>query len=390
MVSPTILVLGMITFGSLNTLVRQAQMETCSGSSFPSDPNLAKKCDDPTQEPFNKPWIGNLFMFIGEVTVFLGVWYESRVSRPYVPVESTDEPRPILPAYYLAIPASLDVLGSGLSGVSMLFISASVWQMLRGSMIIYTAILSVIFLKRRLNQEQILGLILAFLGLSLVGISAYLDSNGGMNYHQLFTGTFLLSHSENSDNSSFVVFGIVLTVLSQLCSAVQVVAEEALLKSGGRFTTPSPSRVVAYEGVWGLLMMTVVLFVMQLVPGDDHGSYENSIDSIEKMENNGFLFFLIIVYCISIALFNQCGMAVSKYLSSLHRTLIDSLRALVVWAVQLGMFYGFDSTTYGVAWTANSLFQLLGFLLLVLGTLVYNEVIHIFKTAQASSLVVGE
>ncbi len=126
------------------------------------------------------------------------------------------------------------------------------------------------------------------------------------------------------------------------------------------------------------------------MPGDDHGSYENSIDSIEKMENNGFLFFLIIVYCISIALFNQCGMAVSKYLSSLHRTLIDSLRALVVWAVQLGMFYGFDSTTYGVAWTANSLLQLLGFLLLVLGTLVYNEVIHIFKTAQASSLVVGE
>lgn len=371
MLSPAALVVGMIVFGSLNTLVRKAQMETCSSSSFPADPAISKDCSDPSQEPFNKPWMGNLFMFVGEAMLFAAVWKESRTI-------STDNELPLLPASYLAIPAALDVLGSGLSGVSMLFISASVWQMLRGSMIIYTAILSVIFLKRRLSSQQLIGLLIAFLGLSLVGMSAYLDS-GSSEFQSIFAGTALFQHLSSlgieSDGSSLVVLGIVLTVLSQLCSAVQVVVEEAMLKTGSRYRSPSPSRVVAYEGLWGLIIMVIVLAVMQWTPGDDHGSYENSIDSFEKMRSNTFLFLLIVIYCVSIALFNQCGMAVSKYLSSLHRTLIDSLRAVVVWAAQLVMYYGFDSKTYGVAWTENSWLQMWGFLLLLAGTLSYNEVI---------------
>ncbi len=363
---------GMIVFGSLNTLVRKAQMETCASSSFPPDPNLSKDCSDPNQEPFNKPWIGNLFMFIGEAMLFAAVFSETR-RRTSVEADEEEANLPPLPAHYLAIPASLDVLGSGLSGVSMLFISASVWQMLRGSMIIYTAILSVIFLKRRLSQQHVTGLLIAFLGLSMVGLSAYLDSESSELYN-VFVGTVLFDRFRDTD-SSLALFGILLTVLSQLCSAVQVVVEEAMLKTGNRYSTPSPSRVVAYEGLWGLLIMIAVLYVMQNVPGDDHGSYENSIDSIEKMKNNSFLSFLVFIYCVSIALFNQCGMAVSKYLSSLHRTLIDSLRATVVWGVQLLMYYGFHSTAYGVAWTNNSWLQLLGFILLVFGTLIYNEVI---------------
>jgi drug/metabolite transporter (DMT)-like permease len=366
--------MGMIIFGSLNTLVRKAQMETCAGSSYLPDPNISKDCADPSQEPFNKPWIGNLFMFVGEAMLFGAVLSESR-RRPSLSGPEANE-NPVLPAYCLALPASLDVLGSGLSGVSMLFISASVWQMLRGSMIIYTAILSVIFLKRQLSRVHVVGLLVAFVGLSMVGVSAYLDSNAP-EFSQLFIGTVLMDRFGDSD-SSFALFGILLTVLSQLCSAVQVVVEEAMLKPGSRYRSPSPSRVVAYEGLWGLLIMIVVLYVMQIVPGDDHGSYENSIDSLEKMKNNTFLSFLILIYCVSIALFNQCGMAVSKYLSSLHRTLIDSLRSIVVWGAQLLMYYCFQSTSYGVAWTKNSWLQLLGFMLLVIGTLVYNEVLPCF------------
>jgi hypothetical protein len=177
-----------------------------------------------------------------------------------------------------------------------------------------------------------------------------------------------------------VIFGIGLTVLSQLCSAIQVVVEEFLLKTEGtEFVAPSPARVVAMEGLWGLTIMMLVLCAMQAIAGPDHGSYENSVDSVEKMGNSAILSVLVLVYCVSIALFNQCGMTVSKTLSSLHRTLLDSLRALVVWGAQLVMFYWFGSTTYGIAWTSNSWLQLVGFLFLVLGTLVYNEVIVVFK-----------
>ena len=350
------LVVAMIFFGSLNTLVRKAQLVTCASSSFPVDPSLARECADPTQEPFNKPWIGNMFMFIGEVMLFAAVRVENK-QRAVSPISSL----PQLPWYYFAIPASLDVLGSGLSGVS----------------IIYTAILSVMFLGKKLESQHITGLLLASLGLTLVGVSAYLDTS---------TSSSVLQSADPS--SSLVVVGIGLTVLSQLCSAVQVVVEESLLKStAGSFESPSPARVVAFEGLCGLVIMIVVLAVMQLASGPDHGSFENSVDSMEKIASSGFLFTLVVVYCVSIALFNHCGMAVSKYLSSLHRTLIDSLRAVVVWGAQLAMFYLFDSSTYGIAWTANSLIQFAGFAVLVLGTLVYNEIIIIFKLPAPESIV---
>ena len=367
------LVFGMIVFGSLNTLVRKAQMVTCSSSSFPADPALAAECPHPNEEPFNKPWIGNLFMFVGEVMLFIVVFRERAQPLLDYGLVNASAPPKNLPWYYFMIPASLDVLGSGLSGVSMLFISASVWQMLRGSMIVYTAILSVVFLNRRLQAQHVTGLLIASLGLTLVGLSAFFDA-------EFSAAHYLRSLHAMTDSSSMVIFGIGLTVLSQLCSAIQVVVEEFLLKTEGtEFVAPSPARVVAMEGLWGLTIMMLVLCAMQAIAGPDHGSYENSVDSVEKMGNSAILSVLVLVYCVSIALFNQCGMTVSKTLSSLHRTLLDSLRALVVWGAQLVMFYWFGSTTYGIAWTSNSWLQLVGFLFLVLGTLVYNEVIVVFK-----------
>jgi len=371
------LVAGMIIFGSLNTLVRKAQIVTCSTSSFPADPSYAKDCPDENQEPFNKPWIGNLFMFVGESLLFAVVFREARRRS-----SETDASRN-LPWYFFGIPACLDVLGSGLSGVSMLFISASVWQMLRGSMIIYTAILSVVFLNRRLQAQHVSGLLIASLGLTLVGVSAYLDSED----KNVILLEPILSHVD-VDGATLVIFGIGLTVFSQLCSAIQVVVEEFLLKTeGSEYITPSPARVVAFEGLWGLSIMMGVLILMQMVSGPDHGSYDNSIDSIEKMANSGLLTSLVFGYCVSIALFNQLGMTVSKDLSSLHRTLIDSLRALVVWGSQLAVFYTTGSSIYGVAWTSNSWLQLSGFALLVLGTLVYNEVIIIYRIQGPEELV---
>ena len=376
------LLVGMIVFGSLNTLVRKAQMVTCSSSSFPADPSFSEVCTEANEEPFNKPWIGNLFMFVGEMMLFVVVMRERNTSMsPASFANGSAGPRN-LPWYYFGIPACLDVLGSGLSGVSMLFISASVWQMLRGSMIVYTAILSVVFLNRRLQTQHVTGLLIATLGLSFVGVSAYLDTEN--------SASLLLQQAVHlgTDSTTLVIFGIGLTVLSQFCSAIQVVVEEYLLKTDGtEYTCPSPARVVAFEGVWGFTVMLIVLGLMQVIPGFDHGSYENSIDSIEKMSNSGTLLLLVIIYCVSIALFNQCGMTVSKNLSSLHRTLIDSLRALVVWGTQLVIFYASGSTAYGLAWTSYSWIQLVGFFLLVLGTLMYNEVVIIYRVVGPEQLI---
>ena len=377
MISIRMLVMGMITFGALNTLVRKAQMVTCSKSDFPVDPVLSKDCPSVDEEPFNKPWIGNIFMFMGEMLLLAGL-----KGNRFLTSEVIIHPKPELPAYYLLLPASLDVLGSGVSGVGMMYISASVWQMMRGSLILFTAALLVIFIGRKLERQHIIGLSFATLGLSLVGVSSWLDSN---DVPSLFSQIYA------SASSSDALLGIALTVLSQLCTAVQVVVEESLLKmTNDTFCPPSPERVVAFEGLWGCLIMILVLLGLQMTSGPDHGSAENSIDSLQKLYNSLFLIFLVAVYLVSIAIFNVLGMKVSKHLSSVHRTLIDSSRSVVVWAVQLVLWYLADSSIYGTPWTANSWLQLLGFGFLVLGTLVYNEVIILVRTSQPEETTQSE
>ena len=50
-------------------------------------------------------------------------------------------------------------------------VPASIYQMVRGFLVVFVGLFSVIFLKRRLNLSQWFGLFLVVLGVSLVGIS---------------------------------------------------------------------------------------------------------------------------------------------------------------------------------------------------------------------------
>ena len=73
-----------------------------------------------------------------------------------------------------------------------------------------------------------------------------------------------------------------------------------------------------------------------------------------------------ILICFSIASFNAFGVAVTKNASSAQRSTIDTSRTVLIWVVQLATgAERFDPL------------QLVGFIFLVAGTLVYNEIVII-------------
>jgi hypothetical protein len=59
-----------------------------------------------------------------------------------------------------------------------------------------------------------------------------------------------------------------------------------------------------------------------------------------------------------------------------HRTLVDALRTILVWGVDLFIFYLIDES-FGESWNHYSYVQVVGFLLLLLGTTIYNAVLKI-------------
>lgn len=73
-----------------------------------------------------------------------------------------------------------------------------------------------------------------------------------------------------------------------------------------------------------------------------------------------------ILICFSIASFNAFGVTVTKNASSAQRSTIDTSRTVLVWIFQLAA--GAEEFSF---------LQLGGFILLVAGTLVYNEIIII-------------
>lgn len=69
--------------------------------------------------------------------------------------------------------------------------SASSFQMLRGAVIIFTGLLSVTFLGRRLVVSQWVGILITILGLIVVGLADFLSGNkdNGRKLSDIITGT---------------------------------------------------------------------------------------------------------------------------------------------------------------------------------------------------------
>lgn len=217
---------------------------------------------------------------------------------------------------------------------------------------IFAALWSALFLRKRQPVYSWLAVGISTIGLFLIGCSAIMDQGSG--------------------SASNVPLGILLTVISQAFAAAQMVLEEIFVKG---YNAP-PEQVVGSEGVWGVILMIIILFVMYWIPGNDGGSYENAVDSVEMLFSSAKLVIFVFLYLFSISFFNFFGVTISGELSAVHRTINDALRTIIIWGVQIFVFYVI-SEDYGTPWTEHTYMQLIGFGLLVLGNLVKNAIIKI-------------
>jgi drug/metabolite transporter (DMT)-like permease len=72
----------------------------------------------------------------------------------------------------IAIPALCDCLASTLQLFALNFTAGSIYQMMRGGTIVTTFLFSVILLKLKPKRYQMLGSLLAFVGIGVVGTTA--------------------------------------------------------------------------------------------------------------------------------------------------------------------------------------------------------------------------
>lgn len=381
-----LLSLGMLLSGCVNTISKKNQNDSYA----PGWNRVTHK--------FTHPWFQTIIMFLGEALCIFGYFIQRRnaanrlkaaasvqaADSTSISLSSSSTPPPIDESKrriwqpILLIPTALDLLGTTFGGIGLVYCTASVWQMLRGSIIVFTGVLSWLFLKRKMLPFRWVAITFTIAGLLCVGVTGILNARDDA---QAGSSSDVGSGPDGDETPIYLVgVGILLILAGQLVCAAQMVVEEKLLK-GHNF---QPMHIVGVEGILGTLVMAfIVLPILFFIPGDHpsplpYHTYENSLDAILQIVRSWKLVFFSLLYLFSIAFYNFFGLSVTKHLTCVHRTLIDACRTIVVWTFQLFMHYVvFPKTNYGEKWTRWSYIQVIGFVLLIIGTVLYNAIVKI-------------
>jgi drug/metabolite transporter (DMT)-like permease len=265
---------------------------------------------------------------------------------------------PIRTYFILALPAAFDLIATYLANLGLMFVTVSIFQLMKCTVIIFVALLKVLVLKENLKRYMWIGIGLNTLAAILVGCTSLNDSDEQLN---------------NNDNPAL---GIAMIVLSCFVQSAQYVFEEKLMGEG--VETAPPLVVVGMEGLWGFIMTTFIVYpIAYFLPGGDLGSYERFDDALFMLMNNQYAQIAAAVFVIVILGYNVFAVFVTFLLNSIWHAILDNFRPITVWGTDLLLFYVFTPRTFGEAWTPWSWLELSGMILLLVGTAVYNGTIQL-------------
>jgi len=333
----------MVVTGSINTLSTKWADQLCAENSVGD------------LKPFNHPFLQACTMFIGEclclvVFTITRLIKRRKQSRSNELVAVVDNPIGNLNPFIFLPPALLDMMATSTMYVGLNLTYASSFQMLRGAVIIFTGLLSTAFLGRLLRAREWIGMLIVISGLSVVGASDFIFGGNGNN---------------NSLNS--IITGDLLIIMAQIVTASQMVWEEKFVN---KHNVPA-LQAVGWEGLFGFSTLSLLLIPMYyLKVGPPFSSnprmvMEDALDGFIQMGNNPMIILAMSGTVISIAFFNFAGVSVTKELSATTRTVLDSVRTLVIWTVSLSLH-----------WQKFYWPQIIGFFLLVVGMCLYNNIIN--------------
>ena len=306
---------------------------------------------------FDHPFYQANLMFIGELLclfAFEASLYFTTSCGNGIPEEKRESASSTTIVWI--IPALCDLVGTSLGYIGLQLTSASSFQMLRGSVIIFTGVLARLILKTKLRIRQWIGMVTIVIGLITVGSGDYWHHN----------------KTSNSDVKWHAVIGDALIIVSQLLTAFQVIIEEKFLR---KFNV-DPLKAVGWEGLFGFIIMVFIYiplyyihwhyYIPNIIKRDTpHTHLEDVADAITQMLSSSHLLIACIGVVLSIALYNFAGLTVTRKWNAASRIVLDSIRTIFIWAISISL----------PNWQKAQPFQPVGYLILIVGTFIYYDII---------------
>ena len=259
------------------------------------------------------------------------------------------------------VPAVCDMSVTALLYIALTWTHVASFQMLRGSVIIFTGLISVAFLGTKLSVRNWVGMFTVTLGLVLVAIGDYV---------------FFRESAHLEKNT--VLAGDLLIIVGMGITAIMATCEERNFRK----YNVSPLQSVGWEGIWGFSILTVLLFPMFFIPWhlpagqdfwQDRPRFEDSIDGLKQIFSSNFLLISALLFIVNTALFNFSRLTVTKTMNATTSLVLDSVRTIFIWAFSLI-----------VGWQKFEPLQPIGYLIVFIGICIYYNLIFVplFKWSQ--------
>lgn len=346
-------VLVKLVIGSGNYFAQKMIASTCGyalnydGTVF-LDPKHNNKCVD-GQTGFDKTFFLSTIVFISMVfsmPLFL-FW-----RKKHCPPSSYSKRMVTL----MIIPSLFECVAFCLGTYSQILMALSLAMIMKGAKVVFSAIFTVTFLKRKLMPFHWASVGLCLVGLAVAGGSEYLN---------------------NSDNIGTIMLGVSMMLGCECFKAFHIIFDEKMFKHNKCDVT----FVVGMEGIYScILLIPMVLLAWLVIPGNDGGSFENLDDTFHRIANSSTISGILCVYPITVLLVTIAGAMVTKHLSGVHNALISVTRSILIWALELIFYYAAPESLarmYGQPWGPFTYLKLIGFVCVIVATLIYDEDIKI-------------
>ena len=334
---------------------------------------------------FSHSWFLNLVMFIGEsmgIPVFYLFFRKKEKSEEE---KKEEEEKPEINKFLLAIPGFLDTCSTGLANIGLILLPASIYQMLKGSLIVMTFLMSKFIVKNKHTLDHYIAIPVSTLGVILVGLSAYMNAEKN-------------EKDESTGSASQTLLGIVLMIIAMFILSIQFCFDEHFMRK----YSCHPLICIGYEGIFGFFINLFLCFIFYFIKCGSYGknenpSYfvenicteddkrnwypENIIFALRQLFHNNILIIIVPTVIIFMSSFNILGVSITKYGSATTRSVTDNVRSFLVWLWFLMPFNNKKLIEH------FSFLQLFGFLCICLGAFVYNGLFKLEERKNKKNII---
>lgn len=259
----------------------------------------------------------------------------------------------------MAIPGSVEACAFCLATTAQIIMSLSLAMIMKGAKVVFSAVFTTILFRKKLPAFKWVSVTICVAGLVVAGSSEY------MNF------------SKTNENAGTILIGLGLSMCSEAMFAFQVIFDERMMKQ----KKCDPTFCVGMEGVYGsIILIPVVLIAWLFIPGPQDGSYESLPDTFYRVGQSGVIAGFLTFYILDIFVVAIADATITKYLTGVHSALVSVGRTIVVWMLELVLFYGGTEAVakqYGQKWDVYSPLKVVGFLIVVAAIFMYDGHIKI-------------